>query len=199
MAMSGYASSPALQNREERWRAHMNGIRARNAESLAQLYDETSALLYGLALRVLNDVADAEEVTLDVYHEIWNVPGRYDAARGTVWAWMSVMTRTRAIDRLRQASTRRARELPIETYHDSPSPAPAPETYSIFQQERALVLRAMEALVPEQREAIELAFFRGLTHVEVAEAVGAPLGTIKTRIRGGMQRLREGLLSREST
>jgi RNA polymerase sigma-70 factor (ECF subfamily) len=197
--MPSYGLSSAFTGgREERWRGYMQGIQARDAESLAQLYDETSPMLYGLALRVVNDAADAEEVVLDVYHEIWKAPDRFDADRGTVGVLLNVMTRTRAIDRLRKATARRARELPIESHYDSPSPAPVPETQSIFQQERTLVLRAMESLTPDQRETIELAFFRGLTHSEIAETLGAPLGTIKTRIRGAMQKLRGQLLAPEN-
>src|SRR3954470_19513125 len=77
---------------EERWRAHMRGIRARNAESLAGLYDETSRFLYGLALRILGNQADAEEVILDVYHHVWNHSELYDDSRGAVWGWLRVVT-----------------------------------------------------------------------------------------------------------
>jgi len=103
------------------------------------------------------------------------------------------MTRSRAIDRLRRAGSRRSRELPLDSTPESASGAPAPDHASIFAQERRLVREALATLDPEQREAIELAFFRGLTHVEVAEALGAPLGTIKTRIRTGMRKMREAL------
>jgi RNA polymerase sigma-70 factor (ECF subfamily) len=176
---------------EARWRAYLEGIQARDPESLAKLYDESSRVLYGLALRVLADPSDAEEVILDVFHRVWNSVDRFDETRGTVWAWLSVMTRNRAIDRLRQASTRRAREMPLETAGEPVTPCP--ENESILREERKLVRYAVETLPAEQREAIELAFFRGLTHTEVAETLGAPLGTIKTRIRVGMKKLREAL------
>lgn len=172
----------------------MLGIRARNPESLASLYDETSRFLYGLALRILGNQADAEEVILDVYQHVWNHGALYDDSRGTVWSWLAVVTRNRAIDRLRQANTRRAREVPIEIDHErsAPSaPAEVPEAMSILKEERTLVRRAMAGLTQDQRQAIELAFFQGLTHVEVAEKLGAPLGTIKTRIRVGLRRLKE--------
>src|SRR5947209_5577157 len=99
---------------EQRWRSHMRGIRARDAESLAALYDESSRFLYGLALHILRDPADAEEVIMDVYQHIWSHAGLYDEARGNVWSWLATVTRHRAIDRLRHASGRRAREVPIE-------------------------------------------------------------------------------------
>jgi RNA polymerase sigma-70 factor (ECF subfamily) len=179
--------------KEERWRGYLDGIRGGNSEALAKLYDETSSVLYGLALRVLSDPADAEEVVLDVYQQVWKSPHTFDPGRGTVWGWLTVMTRSRAIDRLRSMGSRRARELPIEDGFETPSRSPAPEVESIFAEERKLVRRALGMLAPEQREAIELAFFRGLTHVEVAEAMGAPLGTIKTRIRIGMRKMRDVL------
>src|SRR3954464_5069920 len=107
---------------EERWRMHMRGIRARNPESLARLYDETSRFLYGLALRILGNQADAEEVILDVFQHVWKQAEVYDYTRGNVWTWLAVITRNRAIDRLRQANTRRAREVPIEIEHERAGP-----------------------------------------------------------------------------
>ena len=182
-----------VAEKEERWRAHLAGVRAGHSDALAELYDETSGLLYGLALRILNDPADAEEVVLDVYQQVWKSPHTFDPGRGTVWGWLAVLTRSRAIDRLRSMGSRRARELPLEPGFETRGNSPVPEAESIFAEERKLVRRALGMLAPEQREAIELAFFRGLTHVEVAEAMGAPLGTIKTRIRIGMRKMRDVL------
>jgi RNA polymerase sigma-70 factor, ECF subfamily len=183
----------AVSPTEERWRSHIRGIQARNAESLASLYDETSRFLYGLALRIAGNPADAEEVILDVYQHVWNHGAAYEEARGSVWTWLAVITRNRAIDRLRQSNTRRAREVPIEIDHDRAGTAAVPETLSILREERKLVRDAMESLKQEQRVAIELAFFQGLSHTEVAEKLGAPLGTIKTRIRVGLRRLKEAM------
>ena len=191
---------PKVGQNEERWRAHLDGIRAGNSESLARLFRqasdaafETSGILYGLALRVLSDPADAEEVILDVYQQVWKSTHTFDASRGSVWGWLTVLTRSRAIDKLRRRGTRRTRELPLESGWEAPSASPLPDSDCMFAQERKLVRQALGTLAPEQREAIELAFFRGLTHVEVADALGTPLGTIKTRIRIGMRKLREAL------
>jgi RNA polymerase sigma-70 factor (ECF subfamily) len=184
---------PKVAQNEERWRAHLDGIRLGNSESLARLYDETCGILYGLALRVLNDPADAEEVILDVYQQVWKSTHTFDASRGSVWGWLTVLTRSRAIDKLRRRGARRTRELPLESGWEAPCVSPMPDSESIFAQERKLVRQALGTLAPEQREAIELAFFRGLTHVEVADALNTPLGTIKTRIRIGMRKLREEL------
>ena len=189
MASPGSSSRSGVSLAEERWRGHMRGIGAQNPEALAALYDDTSRFLYGLALQILRDRADAEEVILDVYQHVWNHSHLYDETRGSVWNWLAVVTRNRSIDRLRQSNNRRAREAPIEC---GPERGVAPENL-ILKEERQLVRRAMDTLRPDQREAIELAFFGGLTHVEVAERLGAPLGTIKTRIRAGLRRLREAL------
>jgi RNA polymerase sigma-70 factor (ECF subfamily) len=184
---------PQPAGHDQRWRGYLEGIRARHSSSLESLYDETSRVLYGLAYRVLKDPADAEEVILDVYYQIWNSVSHFDPSRGSVWSWLTVITRNRAIDRLRKSKTRRSHELPVEEPIEQASTTPQPETQSIFVQESTLVRQAMAALAAEQREAIELAFFSGLTHSEVAETLGMPLGTIKSRIRMGIQKLRETL------
>jgi RNA polymerase sigma-70 factor (ECF subfamily) len=178
---------------EQKWRALVERIRARDAGALEALYDETSRVLYSLAHRVLNDREDAEEIILDVYQQVWNAADRYDPARGSVLSWLAVMTRNRAIDRLRQSNARRNRELPVEATVEAPSEAVSSEMRSILEQQRVLVRKAMATLGREQREAIELAFYSGLSHSEVAQALGAPLGTVKTRIRVGMQKLRKAL------
>lgn len=191
--MSSGAIASGLTNAEQRWRRYLARIQDRDSAALQELYDESSRVLYGLAFRMLGDRADAEEVILDVYHQVWNSADRYDASRGSVWSWLTVMTRNRAIDRLRKSNLRRTRELPIEEPVDSATGMPEPERQSMFAQEQRLVRQAMAKLGKEQRQAIELAFFSGLSHSEVAETLGAPLGTIKTRIRVGIQNLRKAL------
>lgn len=178
---------------EQKWRELLERVRDRDGQALETLYDETSRVLYSMAYRVLNDREDAEEVILDVYQQVWNSAGRYDPARGTVLSWLAVMARNRAIDRVRQSNARRTRELSVEDPVETAAEGPAPEMQSILAQQRMLVRKAMAALAPEQREAIELAFYSGLSHSEVAETLGAPLGTVKTRIRVGMQKLRKAL------
>jgi RNA polymerase sigma-70 factor (ECF subfamily) len=178
---------------ERRCRERLDRIRSQDSDALAQLYDETASLLYGLSLRILNDTADAEEVVLDVYQHVWKSAHTFDETRGTVWGWLVMQTRSRAIDRLRQLGTRRTREVPVAEGFESRSRLPDPEVETMFQEERTIVRRALQTLSSDEREAIELAFFRGLTHVEVAEALSEPLGTIKTRIRVGMRKLRDAL------
>ena len=189
-AMTGPASSGIAKN-ELRWRTYVDGIRSGDSDSLSRLYDESVNILYGLAVRILNDPADAEEVVLDVYQQVWKSAQKFDASRGTVWGWLTMLTRSRSIDRLRCSGPRRTREFPIEENWEVPSGQAAPEEQTVMREEREMVRRALASLGSEQREAIELAFFRGLTHVEVAEALGEPLGTIKTRIRVGMRKMRD--------
>src|ERR1017187_7796549 len=160
----------------DRCREYLVGIAAGSQDALTLLYDETSGLLFSLALRLLNSRADAEEVVLDVYKQVWRLAGTFDSSRANVVSWLALLTRSRAIDRLRQANSRRAWEMPFENMAEPRGSTPAPEAQLMFHQERKLVRRALADLSPEQREAIELAFFEGLTHVEVAEKLGAPFG-----------------------
>jgi RNA polymerase sigma-70 factor (ECF subfamily) len=191
--MAAGATQTAATHLEQRWRGHLERIKGRDPAALQHLYDETSRVLYSLAYRVLNDREDAEEVILDVYQQVWNSADRFDATRGTVLSWLAVVTRNRAIDRVRQSNVRRTRELSSEEPVDALDTRPAPEAQSILEQQRRLVRQAMGTLAKEQREAIELAFYSGMSHSEVADALGEPLGTVKTRIRVGMQRLRKAL------
>src|SRR5581483_917164 len=110
-ASARMATGPALE-REERWRACLRGIREGEAHALTQLYDDTSSSLFGLALRILGNRADAEEVLLDVFEQVWRRAETFDPERGTVWRWLVLLTRSRALDRLRAEAGRRERELP---------------------------------------------------------------------------------------
>lgn len=164
----------------------------------AQLYDKYSAAMFALAVRIVGEGADAEDVVLDAFTQAWNSASRYEADRGSVLGWLTTMTRTRALDLVRG---RGRRTKAVDTASRSMGGDPvavagsAPSAVDLVElSERAdAVSSAMSVLSGQQRVAIELAFFEGLTHSEVAERLGEPLGTIKTRIRLGMQKLRDVL------
>ena len=157
--------------------------------ALGEFYDGTRVLVFGLALRILQDRTLAEEATLDTYFQVWRQAVKYDRARGTPLSWLCTLARSRSIDRLR-ASYRFKQQ-------DSPTPAepemsgPGPEESLLLSERRLRVREAMNQLTAEQREVIEIAYFAGLSHSEIAERLALPLGTVKTRIRYGMMRLKE--------
>lgn len=169
---------------------------AGDQSALARLYDSTAAHVHGLALRILADRELAEEITGDVYLQVWRSAASYDARRGNPLAWLLTITRSRAIDRLRATAGDRRQTAPFELGLKTASPEPNPEETSTLAQRGRFVRAALDRLSREQREVIELAFFGGLSHLEIASTLGAPLGTVKTRIRLGMGRLREVLTAR---
>jgi RNA polymerase sigma-70 factor (ECF subfamily) len=160
-------------------------------DALARLYDETSSMLNGLLLRILERPEDAEEVLLDVYMKAWKYAGRYSDKRGSPQAWLMIMARNAAIDRIRQKRAQ-PKTLAFEP-ESTPEPESAeasPEERTADRERRRKVQIVLRELPPEQREVVELAFFGGFTHAELAERLREPLGTIKSRIRMGLLRLR---------
>jgi RNA polymerase sigma-70 factor (ECF subfamily) len=162
-------------------------------QALATLYDETSRLVYGLLLRVLGDASAAEEVLLDVYTQVWRQAANYSAERGAPLAWLTTIARSRAIDRLRAGRTERERTEPLDVSLYRAAASDDVEEEWAVRESQGAVRAALEGLAPEQRELIELAYFRGMSHSEIAAARGLPLGTVKTRIRLGMSKLRDAL------
>jgi RNA polymerase sigma-70 factor (ECF subfamily) len=156
------------------------------------LYDQTSHLVYGLALRIVRDEPAAEDVVIEVYTHAWRTAAAFEPKRGTASAWLLTLTRSRAIDALRARRRNRVQE-PLEAAIDIQSDAPGPEDLNVAAERQRFIIGALEALVLEQREAIELAYFGGLSHSEIAARLEQPLGTVKTRIRLGMMKLRETL------
>jgi RNA polymerase sigma-70 factor, ECF subfamily len=191
MSGLGLEGSRPFSEREKRWRSYVAGISQGKAESLTLLYDESAASLLGLALRIVKNAADAEEIVLEVYEQVWRTAHSFDPLRASVWRWLSILIKSRAIDRLRTAASRRNQErLQLTDLLDVASNEPLPESATILNQERIFVRSALNTLPKEQRQAVELAYFSELTHVEIAAELGVPLGTIKTRIRSGMEKLR---------
>jgi RNA polymerase sigma-70 factor (ECF subfamily) len=158
--------------------------------AFAQLYDQTSARVFGLAVRVVRDPAQAEEVTQESFLEIWRTAGRYDADRGSPLSWLMTITHRKAVDRVRSAEAATRRD---QTYHERNRAVEHDSTAEAAQVslEAHRVRGAMAALTEVQREAIGLAYFGGYTHTEVATMLDLPVGTAKTRIRDGLIRLRD--------
>jgi RNA polymerase sigma-70 factor (ECF subfamily) len=165
--------------------------------ALALLYDRTSPWVFGMAMKILGNREAAEEVTLEVYVQIWRQAALYDQQRGTPAGWLTTLARTRAIDRFRADYLEKGRRTPLETAAELPSSDSGPEEDSVSRERRRIVQSALAALPPEQREAIALAYFWGLSQSEIAEHLKTPLGTVKTRIRMGMVKLREHLAPHE--
>ena len=161
---------------------------------MAEFYDQTHQLVYGLALRILAHPAAAEDVMVEVYTQIWNQAGTYDASRGSPSAWLMTLTRSRAIDARRARARERASE-PLEAAGDPASEEPGPEALTAAGERHRVVHSALAELSAELRQLIELAYFTGMSHGEIAAALGQPLGTVKTRIRSAMMQLRERLAS----
>jgi RNA polymerase sigma-70 factor (ECF subfamily) len=160
--------------------------------AFATLYETTSKIVFGLVLRIVTERATAEEVLLDVYTQAWRQAGNYDSSRGSPLAWLMTIARSRAIDRLRSNRQDQHNEA-IDDANGLVASSISPEEASVMSERQRLVRTALDALVPEQREVLELAYYGGLSHTEIAEKTGHPLGTVKTRTRLGMMKLREML------
>jgi len=168
---------------------------ARDAEAFAHLYDRYADLVYSVALRVLADPALAEDMAQDVFLRLWRTPAAYDATRGRFVSWLVSVARNRAVDEVRMRGRRRVREVGDSTGSDDPPDGRAedPQLAVQIQADRLAVRRALRLLPEDQRVAIELAYFSGLTQQEIAEHLQQPLGTIKTRTRLAMKKLRAAL------
>jgi RNA polymerase sigma-70 factor (ECF subfamily) len=156
-------------------------------------YDRFGTLVYSIAYHILNDTADAEEVVAEVFLQVWTSAATFDAARASVAAWLCVITRSRALDHAR-ARKRRSRVVDELTQVGLMLPEPAAaDAGAIASDLRARVAHCLAGLPPDQRRVIELAYYGGLTHSEIAEKLGEPLGTVKTRIRSALGKLRDTL------
>jgi RNA polymerase sigma-70 factor (ECF subfamily) len=182
---------------EPDWGAVIERIAGGDRAALAEFYDGTAALVHGLTMRILGDRSAAEEATADTYVQVWRQADRWDAQRGAPLAWLLMLARSRAIDRLRASGGHSERETLVEA---PAAHAPSSEQEAAVSERRRLVRSALARLLPEQRRLIELAYFEGRSHTEIASSLGQPLGTVKTRIRLGMTRLREslGAIARDS-
>jgi RNA polymerase sigma-70 factor, ECF subfamily len=160
-------------------------VRYGDESAMAALYDRYSGIVYAVALRVLGDAGAAEDVLQEVFMQVWRNPGVFDSSRGNLGAWLAVIARNRAIDGLRK----RRRETDVEDV----IVAVEPDLAGDAERSRAMekVRSALAAMPTVQRSALEMAYFEGLSHSEIAAKTGEPLGTVKTRIRAGLLALRK--------
>lgn len=173
----------------------LQAIAARDEQALARLYDRYRLILFGLTMRILNSRPEAEDVLQEVFLQVWRRASDFDPQRGKPFTWLVTLTRSRAIDRLRQLGARnRLAESASEVLPEQSSDA---VTDTLHAEQREIVMSALAQLPEEQKRALLLAYYEGLTQSEIAEKLATPLGTIKTRMRTGMMKLRE-LLSEQS-
>lgn len=163
--------------------------------ALAEFYDLTSSRVYSMALYILKDPGMAEEVTLDVFLQIWQRASQFDPTRGKPITWVTVLARSRSIDRLRACQKEKGKYQFLDTVNIQQTAQPTIETIGMSCDQSRTVQNALMALSPEQRQVIVMAYFSGLSQREIAEKIDKPLGTVKTRIRLGMINLRKTLNS----
>jgi RNA polymerase sigma-70 factor, ECF subfamily len=172
---------------------------AGNHAALAKCYDAIGPAVFSLAVRMLRDRPAAEDVTQDIFIQVWRQCGNYDTTRGSAEAWVMMIARTRILDRLRSRAAGVVLKSVGDNLPDAPDAEDWPDDLAISHEDAVNVRVALAALPDDQKQAIKLAFFDGLTHVEIAAKVGVPLGTIKTRIRLGLLKIKEKLGSAEQT
>ncbi|MDR4481128.1 MAG: sigma-70 family RNA polymerase sigma factor [Nitrospira sp.] len=187
------AVAHASSMHEQQWRGLLARMAVGDRTALAEFYDASSANVFGLAMKILGDRPTAEEVTVDVYTQVWRRASAYDAKRGTPGGWLMTLAKTRAIDRFRSRSLERGRHVPLDQMAELPEEAATPEQYSVGRERQRAVQEAMASLSAEQRQTITLAYYWGLSHRDIADRLTLPLGTVKTRMRMGMIKLREVL------
>ncbi|MDE9365321.1 ECF RNA polymerase sigma factor SigK [Luteipulveratus sp. YIM 133132] len=168
----------------------LTAVASGDRAAFERLYDETAPRVHGLVLRVLADPAQAEEVTQEVFLEIWRTAPRFEAARGSAFGWLLTIAHRRAVDRVRSSAAARTRDVTYERQASAgPYDSTAETVTALLDAEQ--VRGALARLTDHQREAVEMAYFGGRTHTEIAETLGIPLGTAKSRIRDGLRRLRD--------
>lgn len=187
-----YADKSKTPVSEQDWVGLVRSIAAGDQLALHGLYERTHRVVFTLVMRITGNRETAEELTLDVYHDIWRRASRYDAANGTVLGWIMNQARSRAIDRLR-FEQRKKRADPRAS--DPLLELGAADSHDVLElKEQSRMLRAaLTVLSPDERRAIEAAFFSELTYAEVAARLNQPLGTVKTRVRSGLHKLRQAL------
>jgi RNA polymerase sigma-70 factor, ECF subfamily len=173
----------------------LSKIAERDEGALAQLYDQTSRIVYGLALRLVRDPTVAEDITLEVFLQVWRGAAHYASSRASVTSWLAMLARSRSIDWLRSPQARLVKQSdPLEAVPAFRDAQPDPERACVEAARNRAVRKGIGGLAPEHRQVIEMAYFSGLSHSQIAGRLGQPLGTVKSRIRAAMSQLRLSVL-----
>jgi RNA polymerase sigma-70 factor, ECF subfamily len=183
-----YADKTKTPVPEEEWSDLVRSVAAGDQRALRALYERTHHIVFTLIMRITKNRETAEELTLDVFYEVWKRAPRYDPSDGTVVGWIMNQARSRAIDRLR--FEHRKKRMSVQPDITAAAVTDPHDAFDMREQAR-LLRNALAVLTPGERQAIEIAYFSGLTYVEVAERLQQPVGTIKTRIRSGLEKLRQ--------
>jgi RNA polymerase sigma-70 factor, ECF subfamily len=173
---------------ETEWLELVKAVSAGDQSALRELYDGTREIVFTLTFRIVKDRLTSEEVVVDVYHDVWRRAATYEASRGSVIGWIANLTRSRAIDRLRRE--RRIKRVPPDSGKPASVVSGVSADEAAAEERRSALASALKTLTPHERRAIETAYFEDLSYAEVAERLQAPLGTVKTRIRTGLAKLR---------
>ncbi len=187
-----YVSKAEVRVSEKDWVRLVQSIAAGDQLALHSLYEQTHRIVFTLIVRITNNRETAEELTVDVFYDVWRRASAYDPAGGSVVGWVMNQARSRAIDRLRFEN----RKKRVSNYLEKPlitTAANDPHQAWHLKEQSQLLQSALEVLTPEERQVIESAFFSELTYQEVAAKLNQPLGTVKTRIRSGLSKLRQKL------
>jgi RNA polymerase sigma-70 factor (ECF subfamily) len=177
---------------EQEDRQLIQRMASKDAAALDAFYARYNRLAFSLIFRIVGNRPDAEDVLTDVFWQIWQQSGRYDSSRGKPVAWLLTIARTRAIDSLRSSGRLQQKNEPFDPQKDRPPSGPEPDIF-VLADTRHAVQEALQTLPEQQRIPLEMAYFQGMSHTEIASALGQPLGTVKDRIRTAMLHLRKRL------
>jgi RNA polymerase sigma-70 factor (ECF subfamily) len=184
-------ATPKAPVPEREWECLVESIAAGDHAALHALYARANRIVFTLCVRLTANPEMAEELTVDVFHDVWRRAATFDPERGTVIAWIMNQARSRTIDRLRFEA--RKKRIQVSDVEPLPDPEADPRDVLEFREQGELLRAAVAALTPGEREAIETTFFAGLTYAQAANRLNQPLGTVKTRIRSGLKKLRISL------
>jgi RNA polymerase sigma-70 factor (ECF subfamily) len=187
-----YANKAKIRVSEQNWVTLVRAIATGDQLALHSLYEQTHRIVFTLIMRITKNRETAEELTIDVFHDVWKRAGAYEPVHGSVVGWIMNQARSRAIDRLRFEQRKKRTNVSGEIPQTA-TPGPDPQHACHLEEQGRLLRAALDGLTADERQAIETAFFSEMSYQEVAEQLNQPLGTVKTRIRSGLGKLRQTL------